>query len=286
MQPHSILATLVFAAIPASANGNHKHLHARSQVTNNKSVPDAINQITFAGCYSSKGNMTVVPPTPALSVGGCEPACKAKGYPAFGMDATTCYCGFAYPPTSDKVSDSKCDGECPYWNQDSCGGFGVYSIYNRGVIKPASLAKGDGSSDVAGSSTSSSKPAGASTTSSTAGVPTAASSSASSSDSNGSGPNTVGIAVGVVVGVIGLAAIIGGAFFFLRRRRNAQLEEEHRRNAAVNAFISGSKPPSTSGGLSMTDARLDPVAVHRRLSDGSIADNEDYSRRILRVTNA
>lgn len=69
----------------------------------------------------------------------------------------------------------------------------------------------------------------------------------------------------------------------MRRRRNAEIEEEHRRNAAVNAFINGSKPPSTSGSISMTDSRLDPVMAHRRLSDGSIADNEDYSRRILRV---
>jgi cell wall integrity and stress response component len=64
-----------------------------------------------------------------------------------------------------------------------------------------------------------------------------------------------------------------------------EIEEEHRRNAAVNAFISGSKPPSTAGSISMSDARLDPMA-HRRMSDGSIADNEDYSRKILRVTNA
>jgi len=34
------------------------------------------------------------------------------------------------------------------------------------------------------------------------------------------------------------------------------------------------------------DQRLDPVLLQqRRLSDGSIADNQDYSRRILKVTN-
>lgn len=76
-----------------------------------------------------------------------------------------------------------------------------------------------------------------------------------------------------------------------RRRRPPHLQplhknRPHRRNAAVNSFISGGKPPSSSGGLSMSDARLDPVIAHRRMSDGSIADNEDYSRRILRVTNA
>ncbi|KAL3951753.1 hypothetical protein ACCO45_013470 [Purpureocillium lilacinum] len=114
---------------------------------------------------------------------------------------------------------------------------------------------------------------------------TEAASQTPDSDSK-SKPNTAGIAAGVVVGVVGVAAIIGGIFFFVRRRRNAEIEEDHRRNAAVNAFINGSKPPGSSGSISMTDARLDPVMAHRRMSDGSIADNEDYSRRILRVTNA
>ena len=71
----------------------------------------------------------------------------------------------------------------------------------------------------------------------------------------------------------------------MRRKRNSEIEEEHRRNAAVNAFISGSKPPGSSGSISMTDSRLDPIMAHRRLSDGSIADNEDYSRKILRVSS-
>jgi len=41
-----------------------------------------------------------------------------------------------------------------------------------------------------------------------------------------------------------------------------------------------------TGGYSVSDARLDPVMAQRRVSNGSIADNEDYSRKILRVTNA
>jgi hypothetical protein len=111
----------------------------------------------------------------------------------------------------------------------------------------------------------------------------APSATASDEADSGNKTNTVGIAVGVVVGLIVLSAICGGAFFFYRRRRNAEIEEEHRRNAAVNAFIAGGKPPSSSGGLSLSDQRLDPVMAQRRMSDGSIADNEDYSRRILRV---
>lgn len=89
----------------------------------------------------------------------------------------------------------------------------------------------------------------------------------------------------MVVSVVVVAAIIGAVFFVLRRRRNKEIEEEHRRNAAVNSFINGAKPPSSSGGFSITDSRLDPVMAQRRVSNGSIADDQDYSRRILRVSD-
>jgi cell wall integrity and stress response component len=44
------------------------------------------------------------------------------------------------------------------------------------------------------------------------------------------------------------------------------------------------KPPGT-GYSHMSDQRLDPEAGARRNSVGSLADNQDYSRRILRVSN-
>lgn len=70
----------------------------------------------------------------------------------------------------------------------------------------------------------------------------------------------------------------------MRARKRREIEEEHRRNAAVSSFIGGGKPPQSSGGSSFTDTRLDPaVMAQRRQSDGSIADNQDYSRRILKV---
>jgi cell wall integrity and stress response component len=96
------------------------------------------------------------------------------------------------------------------------------------------------------------------------------------------GPNKAAIAAGVVVGFVAIAAAVGGLFIFLRHRRNRQVEEEYRRNAAVSSFISGGKPPTSSGGASF-DTRLDPSVAQRRMSDGSIADNQDYSRRILKV---
>lgn len=95
------------------------------------------------------------------------------------------------------------------------------------------------------------------------------------------GPNKAGIAAGVVVGVVVLMAIVGGVLLFLRRRRRRAVEEEYRRQAAVNSFVSGNKLHTSNS--SMTDSRLDPEFMMRRQSNGSIADNEDYSRRILKV---
>ena len=94
-----------------------------------------------------------------------------------------------------------------------------------------------------------------------------------------SGPSKAGIAAGVVVGIVALSAIAGGIFFFLRNRKRRAVEEEYHRNLTGGY---GPKPPSTAG--SMSDSRLEPsVMFQRRQSDGSIADNQDYSRRILKV---
>lgn len=95
-----------------------------------------------------------------------------------------------------------------------------------------------------------------------------------------SGPNKAGIAAGVVVGVVVIAAAAGGLWFFIRAKKRREVEEEYKRQAAINAFV---KPGSTE--VSSFDTRLEP-AIMRRMSDGSIADNQDYSRRILKVWEA
>jgi cell wall integrity and stress response component len=114
-----------------------------------------------------------------------------------------------------------------------------------------------------------------------------ASGSPTASTSSSGGPSKAGIAAGVVVGIVAISAIAGGVFLFIRFKRRREVEEEYRRNAAVSNFIAGGKPPTSSGGASsFTDTRLDPVMAQRRMSDGSIADNQDYSRRILKVCSA
>lgn len=103
------------------------------------------------------------------------------------------------------------------------------------------------------------------------------------SKSSGGGTSKAGIAAGVVVGIVAVAGIAGGLFLYMRNKKRQELEEEHRKTAAINSIMSASKAPGSSGGSSFTDTRLDPTMAQRRMSDGSIADNQDYSRRILKV---
>ncbi|PHH62062.1 hypothetical protein CDD81_7618 [Ophiocordyceps australis] len=253
-------------------------------------IPDAS---TSQGCYSSAGNLTRQEKIQNLSSGSCHNHCKEKKFWVMGLHGADCYCGFVYPPLSKIADDPNCNYPCPAYGLEACGGLekgGFWSIYNTGTnIQVENQEDPSSSSNPGSSSTKSPTSEDGGSESDRPSVIIQTQTTTPTSDADGdksSGPNVAGIAAGTVVGVIVAAALIGGAIFFMRRKRNAEIEEEHRRNAAVNAFINGSKPPGSSGSISMTDARLDPVLSNRRMSDGSIADNEDYSRRILRVTNA
>lgn len=265
-------------------------------------IPDGL---TSQGCFQDIGNFTESDVKPrAVSSGSCREFCIGEKYTVFGLSGQVCYCGFAYPPEDSLADDKKCNYPCPGYPYEACGGLGnpgYVSVYNMGVeLSPPFYEPEEEDGDDDGDdkpSTTSTAPSETSTSPSEeetsapqtteTNEPTASSDpSADDGKKEESGPNVAGIAAGVVVGIVIVAGACGGLWFYMRRKRNNEIEEEHRRNAAVNAFISGSKPPGSSGSISMTDSRLDPVMAHRRLSDGSIADNEDYSRKILRVTNA
>ncbi|CAN9100117.1 unnamed protein product [Alternaria alternata] len=129
------------------------------------------------------------------------------------------------------------------------------------------------------------KPSSAAPTSTAAAQASATPSEAPKEDED-SKPNTVAIAVGVVVGntspCLHRTCLVYGSY--CAGDVSTQAEEDYRRNAAnVNAFVNGGKLHTSNS--SMNDSRLDPSFVDRRQSNGSIADNEDYSRRILKVTN-
>ncbi|KAL7928775.1 hypothetical protein V8C35DRAFT_223692 [Trichoderma chlorosporum] len=288
----------VLGGTPVRGARDISHVRAQSLGVPSPSAPPVPNAVRSQGCWSSNGNMTQATAVKSTTVssGSCNTYCGQNHFPVAALQGDECFCGFAYPPEGDMVSDSKCSFPCPAFPPEACGNIGhpgFYSVFNTGVdINPPNYEPPQSSTTTSSSSSSSTSTtsSGSEQSSSAASPSGPASQSAeptpTDAPSSGSKTNVAGIAAGTVVGVVVLGGLLGAAFFMVRRRRNAEIEEEHRRNAAVNAFINGSKPPSTSGSISMTDSRLDPIMAHRRLSDGSIADNEDYSRRILRVTNA
>jgi len=241
-----------------------------------------LNSQTSVGCFKSGGDLKMNGTLDFNSVGSCvKDTCLAKG---FEVGATRggnqCWCGSKYPPKQALVADKECDVGCTGFDVDACGGISTWSVFNTGKTLSVEYSSGDSGSSSSSSATSGPTSAATQPAQQTVLV----TQSAEPEKEKSGGKNTAGIVAGVVVAVIVVASAIGGGLLFLRRKRNKEIEEEHRRNAAVSAFIG--KPPSSSGGMSMTDSRMDPVMAHRRMSDGSIADNQDYSRRILRVTNA
>ncbi|KAG7294099.1 hypothetical protein NEMBOFW57_004162 [Staphylotrichum longicolle] len=210
--------------------------------------PPTLNSPTVHGCYKSSGDLKFVMIHEYNSVGKCGgEICPQAGYLVGGSTG---------------------------------GGLEAFTIYNTGL---SLTVKSEGDAESSSSSaTPTSTKAPAATTAAPEKTLIVTSTPTETASSEG-GTNVAGIVAGVVVGVVVVACAIGGGFLYMRRKRNKEIEEEHRRNAAVSAFV-GKSPGSSAG--SMTDARLDPVMAQRRLSDGSIADNQDYSRRILRVTNA
>lgn len=231
----------------------------------------AAGAIETLKCYSSAGNLTENNTSTFQTDGLCQGTCAGLGQPVMAIvGGSTCYCGQMLPPLNTEVDGSNCDSTCAGYDLKTCGGIGFWQVYLTGLTGNVQT------SPNTTSSTSSSSTSSATHQASTVVVTAAASSSASSSG----GPNKVGIAVGVVVGVVALAALIGGLVFYMKQRRKKEIEEEHKAAAAANAIRSDKS--------SATDSRLDPSAFSdfsRRESIGSIADERDFTRRILQVSN-
>lgn len=277
-----VATTQIFAAFAAAPPTK------TTAATPGKQSPSSLpvqGQLTSHGCYNSGANLTETAVEDNVSGGSCFNACKSGGYYVSGLHGSKCYCGMVYPPIRDILPDSNCNYPCPGYGNEACGALGgtVYSIFNTGLEVDVEEYAAPSSSTTSAAPTTAPTKTSASETSVVTETDSVTPTNQPTEEKK-KGPNVAAIAAGVVVGVVVLGAGLGSMFFIVRRKRNAEIEEEHRRNAAVNAFINGSKPPGSSGSISMTDSRLDPVMAHRRMSDGSIADNQDYSRRILRVS--
>ncbi|KAK2768666.1 hypothetical protein FQN54_000522 [Arachnomyces sp. PD_36] len=232
----------------------------------------------MVGCYSSQGPMVDGDVYTYQSIGHCREVCTKQGMPVLGLTkGSDCYCSEKIPSVSSQTSKDDCDSPCDGYPQNICGGDNAFSVYLTGTKELDDI-------EVEGGKSPSSSDSDSPTTTNAGGetvVVTASESPSEGEAEDDGGPNTAAIAAGVVVGVVALIAIIGGVWFILRRRRKA-MEYNEDRTAAIPGFVGG-KPNSSS---SMSDSRLDPsMMAHRRQSDGSIADNQDFSRRILQVTN-
>ncbi|KAA8894487.1 hypothetical protein FN846DRAFT_409786 [Sphaerosporella brunnea] len=240
----------------------------------------ASTQPTYVGCYSTSGSMNQSAENEFQSRGSCRSTCvddagtndNGNGYAVMSMTkGTWCYCGNFLPNSVFKVDDSKCKQPCGGFSQETCGSrLGEYfSVYTTGLEQSPDEDPAPSSSSASKSSTSSKESSTSATTS------TGSEATTTSADSGNKSVNKAGVAVGAVIGVLAIIGIGVGVFVFMRKRRRQQVEEDYRRSAAVRGFTQ--KPA--------LDTRLDPVMAQRRDSVGSIADNQDYSRKILRVTN-
>lgn len=279
MKTHSILgiaATLFTPSLTATPTSSSPS--STGVLKNKPSTEPVIGQVTHQGCFNSSLGLELINENLKFNTdGSCSKLCVGKDYPVGATSGgQACWCGHEYPPENTLVDDSECNIGCTGFNTIACGGLDTWSVYNTGLKLAVHFHDPDTSSSTTGSDAPAQTSAGSSQPS-----------SAGNESDGGDNSKTVGIAVGVVAGLVILGAAVGGLFWYLKKKRNQEIEEEHRRNAAVSAFINGSNAPDSShGSISMTDSRLDPVMAQRRLSDGSIADNQDYSRKILRVTNA
>ncbi|KAF4630602.1 hypothetical protein G7Y89_g7540 [Cudoniella acicularis] len=249
------------------------------------------------GCYTSVPGYTFNATLQFNTNGACQTACQPL---LSGTIATTkggdCWCGGnELPADSYKTDNNTCSTPCNGFGTYTCGGPSAWTVYLTPFSASVSTAvDGSASSSSTATATTSSIPSVVTQPGSTVVVTADSSSNSATSSTSPSpssqaskSPSTAGIAIGVVVGIGALAAIAGGIFLYLRNKKRREVEEEYRRNAAVSSFINaGGKPPNSSGGASsFTDTRLDAtVMAQRRMSDGSIADNQDYSRRILKDT--
>jgi cell wall integrity and stress response component len=125
-------------------------------------------------------------------------------------------------------------------------------------------------------------PSSSSSSSVTSSTATSSSTSTAAATSKKSSP--VGIVVGVIVAVVVVGALAGFAFFYFRRRQNAEMDE-FKKNSDISSFVGSGSTAIDSNRPQMwaPDQRLDTNTAGNRISNGSIADNQDYSRKILQV---
>lgn len=242
-----------------------------SNVAAQTSTTVNLKPIQTLNCYKNVGNLTKMEEYDFASDGWCQRLCGLQNYPVMAMTAgSICYCGNIIPALDQVVPSSKCNSPCNGYNVTNCGGFGYWQVYLTGLTNDVKYAANGTSSSGSASSTPTVTKVAETVVVTNSSVP------------NSSGTNKIGIAVGVVVGIVAFCTLIGAIIFYMKRQKKRAIEEEHMRMEAQAAALAAEKSDAAS---SRTDQRLDPSNIfsHRRESIGSIADERDFSRRILQV---
>ncbi|KAL5340512.1 hypothetical protein BJX70DRAFT_110260 [Aspergillus crustosus] len=248
-----------------------------------------LQQEEYVACFSSSKPLEDQGSYQYQSNGYCLKVCYDLKKAVFGLhNEDHCLCGDLLPAKSSKESDDACDTPCAAWPIVNCGGADAYSVYLTGYSEDTVDYYSSGSSSSSSNSSSTTSSDDSSTTSTNNSHTTSTSNSAAETQSSVTdgdsdkkdGPDTAAIAAGVVIGVVGLAALIGAGFFLWRFKKRHPADNRLREMSNVEQF---SKPVSQD---SMSDARFDgDFGAQRRQSNGSIDDDRDFSRRILQVTN-
>jgi cell wall integrity and stress response component len=189
------LSTFAFGALLA-VTGVH------AQAKSSPSQTPRIGFYTSQGCYTSKGNMTVLEKKMSatiMSSGSCNDACKGGNYWVSGLHGPDCLCGFALPPKNTRVSDSECNVGCSGYPMEACGGSKTYTVFNLGLNVHIPNYNPDNST----ASSSTNTPDATSAIVSNINPTVTAKTSAPANSHQGKDlPNVAGIAAGVVIGVV------------------------------------------------------------------------------------
>jgi len=165
---------------------------------------------------------------------------------------------------------------CPGYGNESCGAVGFLTVYLSGV----GTLSGNAATTIISSQTPSPTVSDTSVPSNTIYVTAGPQTTviASPTNTNSSSGISGGAAAGIAIGILALIAIGAAVFFVVRRRRRDEYQRQY----------DPSNLSSSPGSLNRpfgTDQRLEPQMLQKRESVGSLADENDYSRKILRVIN-
>ncbi|ROW05476.1 hypothetical protein VSDG_00226 [Cytospora chrysosperma] len=281
--------------------------------------------VPVAYCASINTGETSANTSIYQSEGLCYDHCDGQGYALGVLQDSNCWCSDYVPDSGDQVDTSECDAACPGYPTDYCGGDGLYGYISlssspKGTQGGTTTTASSTSTSKSEAVKTTSKDTGGTPTTITS-VQTVTSEGSiiiqtittisTPSAKQGSGNLSKGAVAGLTIGILAaVAAFIAGAFLFRRHRRRTQPGASmgaggiDRQGSSAGIMSKAGTISSAGYGLAMEedgsyggrrmsmkpmDPRLDPkVGLYRIASHDSlntIRDDQDYSRRIMRVTN-